>query len=85
VLMVPVGGVFTVTASQAVQVINEIEPSIVIPMHYGRSELNPKAFGELSDLSVFLKEIGKESVIPVPKLVVTKDKLPGEMTVVVFQ
>lgn len=85
VLMVPVGGFFTINAAKAVEVINEIEPSIAIPMHYGRSELNQKQFGELAGLDQFFKEIGKEPVAPVPKLVLSKDKLPAEMSVVVFQ
>lgn len=72
VLMVPVGGDKTIDASQAVQVINDIEPTIVIPMQYG-------------NLDVFLKEIGKEGVLPVPKLTITKDKLPPEMQVVVLE
>ena len=84
VLMIPVGGVHTINATVAVHLINEIEPSVVIPMHYGRPELNQKLFSELAPLSVFLKEIGKESVIPQPKLLLTKDKLPAEMQIVVF-
>jgi L-ascorbate metabolism protein UlaG (beta-lactamase superfamily) len=84
VVMVPVGGVYSLTPSQAVEVVNEIEPAIVIPMHYGREELDQKAFGQLSQVSAFLKEIGKEA-IPQPKLTLTKDKLPAEMQVVVFE
>jgi L-ascorbate metabolism protein UlaG (beta-lactamase superfamily) len=85
ILMLPVGGLHTIDAAKASHLINEIEPSIVIPMHYGRPELNQKIFGTLAPLSVFLKEIGKEGVAPVPKLVISKDKLPTEMQVVVFE
>lgn len=34
VLMVPVGGAFTIDADEAMDVIKEIQPSFVIPMHY---------------------------------------------------
>ncbi len=85
ILMVPVGGVYTIGPSQAAQVVNEIEPTIVIPMHYGRSELNAKTFSELAPVSSFLKEVGKEAVAPQPKLAITKDKLPPEMQVVVLE
>lgn len=85
VLMVPVGGLHTIDAAKASHLINEIEPSIVIPMHYGRPELNQKIFSTLAPLSVFLKEIGKESIAPIPKLAISKDKLPAEMQVVVFE
>jgi L-ascorbate metabolism protein UlaG (beta-lactamase superfamily) len=85
VLMVPVGGLHTIDATVAVHLINEIEPSVVIPMHYGRPELNQKLFSQLSPLSAFLKEIGKEDITSQPKLVLSKDKLPAEMQVVVLE
>jgi len=85
VLLVPVGGFHTIDSAVAVHLINEIEPSVVIPMHYGRPELNQKIFNQLSPLSVFLKEIGKEDTTPQPKLVLSKDKLPAEMQVVVLE
>ena len=34
VLMIPVGGVITIDAKEAVSVINSLKPKIVIPMHY---------------------------------------------------
>jgi L-ascorbate metabolism protein UlaG (beta-lactamase superfamily) len=85
ILMIPVGGFYTIDPAAAVSVINEIEPSIVLPMHYGRTELPAKAFGSLATRDTFLKEIGKEDVIPQPKLTVTKDKLPEQMQVVILE
>lgn len=84
ILLIPVGGIFTLDPAKAVAVVNEIDPAIVIPMHYGRPELNQKTFSELSGVAAFLKEIGKEAV-PQPKLTVTRDKLPEEMQVVVLE
>lgn len=34
VLLIPVGGVFTINSEQAFDVVKQINPSIVIPMHY---------------------------------------------------
>ena len=85
VLFIPVGGVYTIDAARAVAIIHEVEPSIVIPMHYGRPQLNQKAFGELAPLAAFLKEIGREDVQPQPKFSITKDKIPEEMQVVVLE
>lgn len=34
VLLIPVGGVFTINSEQALDVVKQINPSIVIPMHY---------------------------------------------------
>lgn len=84
ILMVPVGGVYSLDPTQAVAVVQEIEPLIVIPMHYGRPELNQKVFSGLSPVSVFLKEIGKEAALQ-PKLTITRDKLPAEMQVVILE
>lgn len=79
VLFVPIGGVYTVDAEKATQIISDIEPKIVIPMHDSRS--NP----ELGTLEAFLKKMNKEAVVPVPKLSVSRDKLPAVMEVVVLE
>ena len=34
ILMIPVGGFYTIDADQAVQVVNQINPRVVLPMHY---------------------------------------------------
>jgi L-ascorbate metabolism protein UlaG (beta-lactamase superfamily) len=34
VLMIPVGGVYTISAKEAIRVMSQIEPKIIIPMHY---------------------------------------------------
>ena len=85
ILMIPVGGFFTIDPEKANAVIKEIEPSIVIPMHYLTPKHNAKAFGDVQPLEVFLKEMGKEGIVPVSKLTITKDKIPEEMQVVVLE
>lgn len=85
ILFIPVGGTFTIDAKQAVEIIHEIEPSIVIPMHYQRSGLNPKSFADLASVSDFLKEMGKEGIPQQPKLTITKDKLPEELQVIILE
>jgi len=81
ILMVPVGGVYTIDSKGAVQVVGQLEPRIVIPMHYHVPGLK----FELEPLDKFLKEMGKEETTPQPKLVISKDKLPEEMEVVVLE
>ncbi len=84
VLFIPVGGVFTIDAMIACEIISDLEPKVVIPMHYLRQGLNSEIFGQLAPVSNFLKEIGKE-VEPIPRLKVTKDTLPPELQVVVLE
>ncbi len=85
VLLVPVGGVYTIDANQAVSVINGLDPKIVIPMHYHRPALNQQVFGTLMPVAAFTKEMGKEEVVPVSKLSISRDKLPTELHVVVLE
>lgn len=40
VLMVPVGGTYTIDGKEAAEVVNQIDPRIVIPMHYKIDGLN---------------------------------------------
>ena len=54
ILMVPVGEIYTLPSKEAIKVINQIEPKIIIPMHYAVPHLNIK----LSKVSKFLKEMG---------------------------
>lgn len=81
ILMIPVGGLFTITPAVAAEVVAQLEPKIVIPMHY----FVPGLKFDLLPVENFLKEMGKEDVKPQPKLVITKDKLPQEMEVVVLE
>lgn len=80
VLLVPVGGVYTIDAKTASDVVSSLEPKIVIPMHYSLPGLK----FELEPVGNFLKEMGFDSAEPQPKLSITKDKLPGELQVVVL-
>lgn len=56
VLLIPVGGQYTINAGEASDIINEIEPRIVIPMHYNLPGL--KLGKKLDDVDIFVKEIG---------------------------
>ena len=85
ILLIPVGGFYTIDAETAAGIVHEIDPSIVIPMHYNRSGLKQDAFGSLTGVGVFLKEMGKEGTATQPKLSITKDKLSEEMQVVVLE
>lgn len=76
VLMIPVGGIFTINASDAVKIIAQIEPRIVIPMHYSIPGLKVKIDG----VEKFLKEMGIKSIEPQPKLLIKKKDLPQEET-----
>lgn len=59
VLMIPVGGKYTLDAETAVKVISAIEPSYVLPMHYKTADLT--GIEGLSGIDEFLDEMGVEN------------------------
>ncbi len=80
ILFVPVGGKYTIDGKAAGAIVSQLEPKIIIPIHYKIEGLK----FELDGVEQFLKEMGAEGVIPQPKLSITKDKLPEEPLVVVL-
>ncbi len=80
VLMIPVGGVFTIDAKVATEIVAQLEPRIVIPMHFKTEGLK----FELEPVDSFLKAMGVETPEAIMKLSVTRDKLPDEAKVVVM-
>lgn len=81
ILMVPVGGNYTINAAQAAEVISLIEPRIVIPMHYKTDVVKL----EIDPVDKFLREMGIKSIQPQPKLTVSKNSLPEESQVVLLE
>jgi len=84
ILMIPVGGEYTIGASVATQVVQAIVPSITLPMHYQMKGLNKEVFSKLTGLDSFLNEVGL-IVEKSPKLSVKKENLGEEQKVVVLE
>ncbi len=86
VLMMPVGGVYTLNAEEAWKLANEIGAEIIIPMHYRTEKHNPQIFGQLATLDEFLKVYGGEVKRVEGKLSISPLNLSGEgREVVVFE
>ncbi len=85
ILMVPVGGNYSLSADEAIDLVKKIEPSIVIPMHYNSEKLNQTNFGKLTPVSEFTKKFGLDNPVTEPKLVYKKEELEAEMRVVVLE
>ena len=80
ILLVPVGGVYTIDATVASKIVSELEPKIVIPMHYHEEGSNLK----LESVEKFLREMGAEKTQSSDKLTVSKENLPEELAVVLL-
>jgi L-ascorbate metabolism protein UlaG (beta-lactamase superfamily) len=79
-LLLPVGGGSTISAAISAEVIRQIEPNIVIPMHYK----TPAIKRDLDTVDVFLKEMGRGQVEPRPRLNVSKSNLPISTEIIVL-
>ena len=81
VALVPVGSGGGLNAAKAAEVINLLEPNIVIPMHYATKAATAK----LDPLSKFLKEMGLADVETLPSIKIANAKsLPAETRVMVL-
>lgn len=80
ILFVPVGGIYTIDSKAASEIVSQLEPRIIIPIHYKIEGLK----FELASVEGFLKEMGAEGVVAQPKLSITRERLPEEPQVVVL-
>lgn len=81
VLLVPVGGHGTINAATASEVISQIEPKLVVPVHYATES----STAELDPLDSFIKQMGITAPAAQAKLTVTRSSLPAETQVVVLE
>jgi L-ascorbate metabolism protein UlaG (beta-lactamase superfamily) len=79
VLLVPVGGRSAMNGAQAAEVVRQLEPRYVVPMHYAVPGLKL----QLDPIDRFLKEMGVTASDPQPKLSVQKSSVTEYETRVV--
>lgn len=84
ILLIPVGGEYTINAETAAKAISTIEPGIIVPMHY-QGEEETKLSKDLDPLEKFLDEMGGDGDIKrVDELKVSKSSIPEETEVIVI-
>jgi L-ascorbate metabolism protein UlaG (beta-lactamase superfamily) len=83
VLLLPVGGNCTINATQAAAVVAQVEPKLIVPMHYATEET--RGFLPLDEIEKFCKELGATEAAPRARLSVTPSSLPSEPTVVLLE
>lgn len=86
VVMIPVGGFFTLDGKGAAEVIAQLKPKIVIPMHYATPALNPTIAQRLTDTGPLVAALGTSAkVTQAPQTVaIVSTQLPTELTVMVM-
>ena len=85
ILLLPVGGFYTIDVNEAYQLVKKIEPRIVIPMHYNHPKLNQQVFRSLLSVEEFTRKFGIEKVEGLPKIVYKKEEEEEGVRVVVLE
>lgn len=81
ILMVPVGGYYTIDAAAAKEVVDALQPRIVLPMHY-KTPVMPDANFPIAPVTEFTRYFDR--VVEKEVLEVDKDSLPPKLEVVVL-
>jgi L-ascorbate metabolism protein UlaG (beta-lactamase superfamily) len=76
ILLIPVGGNFTLDALTAVEVVNQLKPSIVIPMHYK----TPALMFNLENADKFIEAMGKVEKLNQQVIEINPDTLNRDET-----
>jgi L-ascorbate metabolism protein UlaG (beta-lactamase superfamily) len=76
VVMAPAGG-RAISLDQALQTIQDLDPRIVIPMHFAQGQAGLALEGP----EAFLRRLGQDEAQPQPRLVVTTGNLPADLRV----
>ncbi len=81
VLLVPVGGFYTIDAKEATKVCEKLKPRLVIPMHYKTD----KSSYPIAGVDDFLK--GRKNVrrLGVSEIEIKKEQLPAIMETLVLE
>lgn len=74
ILMIPVGGTYTIDGAQAAMVARQILPKIIIPMHY----LTPGLTIPLAGPEVFLESIEARETMSQEQLSITQETIVGK-------
>ena len=77
VVLAPAGGHCTVSLDQALQTIQDLDPKIVIPMHFSHGQEGVSLEGPEG----FLRRLGQDELQPQSRLVVSTGNLPSDLRV----
>jgi L-ascorbate metabolism protein UlaG (beta-lactamase superfamily) len=72
VLLIPVGGTFTIDACDAKEVVEQLKPRIIIPMHYKTEDVSLP----IAPVEEFLEKMGMGEQVEDNSIRIRKDELP---------
>ena len=77
VVLMPAGGNCTVSMDHALQVVQDLDPRIVVPMHFGHGQEGVP----LDGVEPFLRRLSVDEAQPQARLVVSQGSLPSDLRV----
>jgi L-ascorbate metabolism protein UlaG (beta-lactamase superfamily) len=80
ILFIPVGGSYTIDSATAVKIARQIDPYIIVPMHYAYSELDQKTFGQLESVDKFIHAFGGGTSEKLQKMNIKREDIASETT-----
>jgi L-ascorbate metabolism protein UlaG (beta-lactamase superfamily) len=81
VILVPVGGFYTIDADEAGKVVKDLNPRITIPMHFK----TPKCEFPIGGVELFTSGKKRVTVVNEHEIEVTKDGLPEDGEIIVMK
>jgi L-ascorbate metabolism protein UlaG (beta-lactamase superfamily) len=81
VLMIPVGGFFTIDAATAGKVCNQLKPRVIIPMHFKTAKID----FPISGVEPFLKDKGNVTRSTYSEIELKASKLPSLPQIIVLK
>lgn len=80
ILLVPVGGHYTIDASSALQVVHQLKPEIIVPMHF-RTEAGGAS---LAPVDSFLEKAGGGRILGKQEIELTRDNLHDNAGIIIL-
>jgi len=80
VLLIPVGGFFTIDAKQAYEIVRQLRPALVLPMHYKLDERVTLPIAPVDEFLGLFSNVEKQTVLDIDKSL-----LPGKTKVVLLE
>ena len=87
VILIPVGGFFTVDGKAAAQVVGQLNPKVVVPMHYKTPDLSASLAGRLSTEGDFVAALGNTAAVSQVGQTITieRSRLPAVRTIMLMK
>lgn len=87
IILIPVGGFYTIDAQAAAYVVTQLSPKVIIPMHYKTADLSASLASVLAPVDNFTRAIGEKARIEEVSQTATieKDRLPTQPTIWVMK